>query len=313
MSTANKVIGIFLNFSSAILLAVSIISSMSFADVVPLAAADKIFSDFSKQTIPFSSQRFSGFQQGADEERKIVSKSGNLIAYVKLPANTRQAPMAILLHGCDGIEGNTVDGLKKWSDWFLSKGVGVVILDSFASRKVKATCGAPDGHWAKRRVDDVFSAIKYIKSKNLSPPGQILILGESNGGRTALNAASQDEFNRPETFAAAFALYPYCGDDKTTEFARPIEIFTAERDVKNKAELCMNLNRSGRKYASPKVVFLPKATHAYDIDKPLRVDRSNPMEFDSAAVQLTRTEIEAVLKSFSTQTRGLRVQFTTSD
>jgi dienelactone hydrolase len=235
------------------------------------------------------------FSQGTPEEDGHVGRDGTLRGFLRLPPGARRAPFALLLHGCAGLAGNTAFGLRDWADWLQARGVGALVLDSFGPRGVRRTCGPSDGHWAHRRVDDLFSAITYLHDRGLVPEGHVFALGQSNGGRTVMNAAAVSEYDRSARLAGAFALYPYCGDDARTEFVRPLAIFTPERDEHNRPEECQRLSRGGRRFASPTVVRLQGATHSYDVRAPLREDRGNVMEFSESGLSRTREAVSAFL------------------
>jgi dienelactone hydrolase len=93
------------------------------------------------------------FQQGRAEEDGRKADTGNL--WARLALQQGRAPMVLLMHGCGGVgNGPTQDWIKSWGAFFWRKGFAVMAIDSFTSRAVKSTCGAPDEHWSYRRRDD---------------------------------------------------------------------------------------------------------------------------------------------------------------
>ncbi|MFX9597088.1 hypothetical protein ABTO83_20050, partial [Acinetobacter baumannii] len=71
-----------------------------------------------------------------------------------LPDNTSgPIPFVVLMHGCMGMTSVTSAWVHKVGHALNDQGVGVLILDSFTTRKVEKSCGYPDLHWGRRRAD----------------------------------------------------------------------------------------------------------------------------------------------------------------
>ena len=150
------------------------------------------------------------FMNGAPGEHGIVQRDGFLQAEIFPPKLDRPLPFIILMHGCSGMADPT---LQRWAHRlekaFTEQGYGVLVLDSFTTRRVNSTCGPPNYHWGVRRAEDAYSALDYLVENKLAKPEDVFVLGRSNGAwppswspRTMRCAITRIHF------AASFARQP---------------------------------------------------------------------------------------------------------
>jgi dienelactone hydrolase len=238
------------------------------------------------------------FMNGAPEEHSKVQRDGVLEAELLLPHVEQPVPFVILLHGCSGATDRVV---RSWSRRVAKalndQGYGVLILDSFTTRNVQSTCGAPNYHWGVRRVEDAYSAMDYLVEKNLAKPSDVFVVGRSNGALTTIMIAEDYEVrNHPHRFAGGFAISPTCLGLEKSVFAAPFVIFVGDQDdavVDVKA--CEAL---GKRTESPvRVIEFKGATHGYEDEGANSVFHGWRMKYDPRAERYTMATIFQLLKS----------------
>jgi dienelactone hydrolase len=210
------------------------------------------------------------FMNGTPEEAHVVAKSGELKAEMLPPDNvTDLPPFVVLLHGCGGLDQLT----QKWAHHVAymlnAEGVGVLILDSFTTRRVDKSCGWPDLHWGRRRADDAYSALDYLIEHKLAKPDEIYIMGYSNGGTTTLVSMTKPEDDHPHMFAGGFAVAPSCFSDtlKYGNYYRPLVVFVAEQDNANDPTFCVEM-RKKKRLVPIQLVEYGGANHGFPLNAP---------------------------------------------
>ncbi len=103
---------------------------------------------------PYDSGFSKNFLNGTPEEGGKVQKDGELWVETMIPENTiGQIPFVIVMHGCMGMSLLTSAWAHHVGRVLNAEGVGVLLLDSFTTRKVEQTCGMSccgfDGHPVK--------------------------------------------------------------------------------------------------------------------------------------------------------------------
>jgi dienelactone hydrolase len=237
------------------------------------------------------------FMNGAPEEDRRVQRDGELQSELIRPKNSiGPISILILMHGCSGLTGITATWAKEKAQIFVDQGIGVLILDSFRTRNVKAVCGEPNYHWGWRRAEDAYSALDYLIENKIADPNQVYIMGRSNGGTAAL-MASDVTYTRGHRykFAGAFAVSPGCVGLTKSSFGVPTTIFIGDKDTANDPKICSELN--GKNNMVHVVVF-PGVHHGYEDRTPAYVMSNGwKMEYNSKADKETITQTLAVIKS----------------
>jgi dienelactone hydrolase len=138
-------------------------------------------------------------------------------------------PAIVALHGCGGMystraghERELSERMALRADPLLRDGYAVLFVDSFASRGVREICTVRSGERtitvARRRLD-ALGALAYLASRKEIARGRIALVGWSNGGSAALQAADVgdpaiaafcDGPDAPPFFRAVVAFYPGC-------------------------------------------------------------------------------------------------------
>jgi dienelactone hydrolase len=214
----------------------------------------------------------------------------------KIPARTYRPegagpfPAVVIAHDCSGLGPNSSGAPGRWAEQLVQWGYVVVVPDSYTTR------GHPGGICtdaadrsavnAYRRVQDVYSALAYLRTLPYVDGRRVGLMGGSAGGSTALASMFEPEGStqppakeRREGFAAAVALYPGCAarfgnwrtDRGVYKPVAPLLILIGEKDDWTPAEPCRRLAEASQKAGYPvSIKIYPDAYHSFDSPKPLR-------------------------------------------
>ena len=239
------------------------------------------------------------FMNGAPEENGVVRREGYLAAEVFKPKGAGPFPFVILMHGCGGMDKVATQWAETYTDFLNDAGVGTVVLDSFATRNVKSNCGPPDGHWARRRVEDAYSTLEYVASTGYADISRVYVAGRSNGGRAVVKIMEKSMArHHKHKFAAGFALVPNCATKKNDDFYAPMIAFIAGDDDANPASHCIEMGQKKRAADHPplKVIVYDGAYHGYMDNMPFRYFNGWRMGYSHSPTQDTKRQILAHLK-----------------
>lgn len=243
---------------------------------------------------------------GTVEEKGKISNEGHLQADIRLPKNAAgPIPFTILLHGCSGLN----DQLMKWANetsaTMLSRGIGVLILDSFKTRGVAVGNTAATGicqdpsqlNWARRRADDAYAALDHLIEAKLAAPDQVYLLGRSNGATTTLIAMNTVVGKaHKHRFAEGFALQPSCRYHAPNNFYGKVHLFLAELDDAVSTPLCMKLAEATTDGRTTAIVF-KGAFHGYQDKVQKHTFNGWRMGYDAAAATKTMNDILAAISA----------------
>ena len=178
------------------------------------------------------------------------------------PNGREPFPAVILLHGCGGpseLEAMWAERLRGWG--FLA-----IRVDSFAPRGITRACGGRTG-LPEERVNDVFDALVYLKTRPDVDQKRIAAIGWSQGGTTLLNALGDRPEDTSTGFRAVIAFYPRCrpAGGKTWRAKTPLLLLLGELDDWTGAKPCermaTQLSRAG---FDVRYRTYPGAHHAFD-------------------------------------------------
>lgn len=233
----------------------------------------------------------------AAEIVSIASTSGPKAADLKAelfkPKGHGRFPAVVLMHGCGGWQPAVLDALHSHARRFLDKGYVVLNVDSFGPRGNSggSVCQS-DVALVKAleyRTRDAFDALHYLVSLDFVDPDDVFLMGQSNGGSVAINAAKAG--GRP-SFRAVAAYYPWCGSlgSSTVKLNAPLIIFSGGRDDWTPARDCRNKTSTGKHL---KVVEYPNAAHSFDVGIPPQRYIGKLVGFDEAAAADSREKMLA--------------------
>lgn len=211
--------------------------------------------------------------QSFDTDRRAIAReayrtvpieiSGDLI----LPDAGGRLPLAILMHGSDGLSEHQYRYAKALRD----RGIGTLVIDSFGPRGVDNTIGEQDRVPAYSMLVDAYEALKLLARHPRIDPERIAVVGWSKGG-TVADWASREWYRARLSegdlrFAAHVAFYPWCGEQpaRIELTGAPLLYLVGELDDWTGSETCFDyagrVNRAG--YEADIVVY-EGAQHGFD-------------------------------------------------
>lgn len=223
--------------------------------------------------------------------KPFVAKEVRLRGELFIPKGDGPFPAVVLMHGCGGWQPAVLDALNSHAMNFLDNGYVVLNLDSFGPRgKAGGTLCASDRqlqHALIYRLADAYDALRYLRAHRAVDPRNIYLLGQSNGGSVAINAAKSA--GNPG-FRAVAAYYPWCGSlgPATVKLNSPMIIFSGGQDDWTPAWQCRG-RRSPDKALS--FVEYPKAAHSFDVRIEPHRYLGKLIGYDRAATEDSRTRM----------------------
>jgi dienelactone hydrolase len=224
------------------------------------AAADEVVTLASARYLVGELQQRLARERG---EPLIRAPAETIKGYLSRPAGAGPFPAVVYLHGCGGLsEQRRTAASEQFTRW----GYVTLVVDSFATRGIEHAClGEPIG----AREADAMGALIYLSKLAFVDPRRIAVIGYSQGGMVALEAASFhpfDIFEMPSglKYKAAVAFYPLCSaaEDQVTI---PTIVFIGELDDWSSVKRCEDwMARRAGKGAPVKLVVYPEAYHSFD-------------------------------------------------
>jgi dienelactone hydrolase len=145
--------------------------------------------------------------------------SGGLIrgdriqGYLAKPDGAGPFPAVIVLHGCAGMHDTTK---QKLADELVAWGYVVLLVDSYATRRIDHACMSGAFAMFVRRWPDAYGALAFLARQTFVDPQRVAVVGFSAGARVTLSVAETNSFEQfvpPGSnlrFRAAAAFYPPC-------------------------------------------------------------------------------------------------------
>lgn len=161
------------------------------------------YADESIQTISEISQKYASRPQEPippypyDEEEVVFQNTADnvtLVGTLTLPRSSGPFPTVILLHGSGPYDRDYSSNGHKlflvWADHLTRSGIAVLRFDKRSAGK---STGNYDTSTLENFAKDTLAGIEYLKSRSEINPQQIGLVGHSEGGMTALLAASNSD------------------------------------------------------------------------------------------------------------------------
>jgi dienelactone hydrolase len=160
------------------------------------------------------------------------------VGSIILPEGAAPFPAVIVMHGCNGISGNT----RVWARRLASWGYAALIVDSLGPRGFENVCGRGRDLPGRERAKDAFAAADYLRTRPDIDHEHIGVLGYSHGGWSALVAAAETVAaqNGGKPFAAVVAYYPYC-PPTAFPLASDVQILTGDADDWSPVKRCTDM------------------------------------------------------------------------
>ncbi|SFU80460.1 carboxymethylenebutenolidase [Polaromonas sp. YR568] len=215
-----------------------------------------------------------------------------LVAYMYLPSTPGPHPAVVMLHGRGGLYSTlkqTFDGDSlssrhvMWGKFWAERGYVGLLVDSFGPRGYARgfEAGTNDGSRPASvneitiRPLDAYAALKFLRNRPDVIKDQVFLQGWSNGGSTALSAASivAPGIEAPtETtgFRAFLSMYPACAQvmrryTQTYRSYAPMLVLIGTDDEEVNPERCARLSEIAERNGSDwQFVLYPGVEHSYD-------------------------------------------------
>lgn len=224
----------------------------------------------------------------------------SLSAEIFRPEGKGPFPAVVFMHGCGGWQSAVRHSLRQHATYLRDNGFAVLNLDSFGPRGNSGgtVCASFDRLREARdyRSYDAFDALRYLQAQDYIDPGRIFLVGQSNGGSVAINAAEAGaaaRYNRGgASFQAVAAYYPWCGTLGTTRMSleSPLMIFGGGRDDWVPPDECRQFRATG---AELQVTVYPTAAHSFDLLTPEHRYMGKLVGYDRQATEDSRRRMLA--------------------
>ncbi len=205
----------------------------------------------------------------------VAGKPLALDGYLFRPAGKGPFAAIVALHGCSGLFTKQGKLNARFLDWGRRlSGLGYLVLfpDSFNPRGIPEACTRKNRSGFsphKERVDDTYSALRWLQAQPFVVRDRVALMGWSNGGITLLSAIDASlKRERSEDFRTAIAFYPGCTSFFKNQNWRPrisLTILIGEADDWTPAAACRSLAARSREAGLGTEIFVfPNAYHDFD-------------------------------------------------
>jgi dienelactone hydrolase len=170
-------------------------------------------------------------------------------------------PAVVVLHGCNGMFGNTAVIADRLSSW----GYAALAVDSLGPRVVGIATRC--GRGLPEQAFDAYAALRYLSQLDFVDPARVAVFGQSLGGEAALHAVDPDLAAQflTERFRAVIAYYPYC-DIAAAPMTAPTLILIGEADEQCPVEQCRAMVAHARPDGAPiALTVYPGVYHNFDV------------------------------------------------
>lgn len=240
----------------------------------------------------------SGHRKLITSEVNLDQYSANIHIELNKPQGEGPFPAIVFMHGCSGLGALEKQGLKLHSDYFIAKGYVTLIVDSFAGRGIEddSVCRDLEALSSARyyRTFDAFTAYQYLDQLSFVDES-IYLVGQSNGGSVALQAATkqwQQTIGYNKRFSAIVAYYPWCGaiSGNGIEINTPVLVLAGEKDKWTPARECISARQSFE-HGMLEVMVYPDAYHSFDLPVPVQQFNGYKVGLDRSALKDSRIQI----------------------
>ncbi len=239
-------------------------------------------------------------QVGFPASDPFTARQITLTGVLNKPLGNGPFPAVVLMHGCGGWQPAVRYSLDLLSEYLSEHGYVVLSVDSFGPRNLSGDDMCASNARLRQaliyRAHDAFDAMKFLRSQPFVEPKDIFLMGQSNGGSVAMEAAAADDlktFDAPGTFRGVVAYYPWCGvfpEQREVALASPLLIFNGGADNWVSASQCTKIQASG---ANVSEITYPDAVHSFDIDIPKQLYQGHWVGYDPQAAQDSETRMLA--------------------
>lgn len=220
-----------------------------------------------------------------------------------IPSGNGPKPAVVLMHGCGGWQPSVMSALDQHAEFLKQQGFVVLNLDSFGPRDLTGgtVCESLNRLSSARtyRSYDAFDALRFLQAQSFVDSDNVFLMGQSNGGSVALNAASRrgpSRYGQNHPFRAVVAFYPWCGTYGTTRFSlsSPLLILGGGQDDWVPPADCQRFRATG---ADLEVKVYENAAHSFDIRIPVQRYQGNLVGYNPSAAADSRQQMLAFFRN----------------
>lgn len=228
-----------------------------------------------------------------------TAKNVMLTGELDKPLGAGPFPAVVLMHGCGGWQPAVHYSLQLLSEFLSEHGYVVLNVDSFGPRDLSGDDMCASNAALRQalvyRAHDAFDAMRYLQSQAFVEPRDIFLMGQSNGGSVALEAADASgvkTFDGPQAFRGVVAYYPWCGvyPGQPVNLASPLLIFNGGADNWVSASQCAGIKANGASIAE---VTYPDAVHSFDVEIPKQLYLGHWIGYDPQAAEDSESKMLA--------------------
>ncbi|MFN3657175.1 MAG: dienelactone hydrolase family protein [Pseudolabrys sp.] len=227
--------------------------------------------------------------------------AAHLRAELFKPQGEGPFPAVVMMHGCGGWQPAVLDGLHRHASALVDAGYVVLNLDSFGPRGTGGgvICQSIPKlvHALDYRTTDAFDALRYLQTRSDVDADNVFLLGQSNGGSVAINAAKA---KRKRGYRAVAAYYPWCGSlgGRRVNLSAPLIVFAGQRDDWVPAWQCRGRRAVGAHLA---LVEYRNAAHSFDLPIPQQRYLGKLIGYDKTATEDSRAAMLAFFAQHRTR------------
>lgn len=194
-----------------------------------------------------------------------LSPGDRIQGYLAKPDGAGPFPAVIVLHGCAGMHDTTK---QKLVDELVAWGYVILLVDSYATRRIDHACEAGALAMFFRRRPDAYGALVFLARQTFVDPQRVAAVGFSAGAWVTLSVAETNAFelfDPPSAlrFRAAAAFNPPCREAGARP-GIPTLIFIGALDDWTPAGECTNKIASWGNDGPPiELVVYPGAYHGF--------------------------------------------------
>ncbi len=203
------------------------------------------------------------------------------------PDRNGKVPVVILMHGCGGMHASVRGSLNAHARHLTGNGFAALVLDSFGPRRIGGgwVCGTTGRLAAARfyRQTDANDAARWLQAQPGIDDRNIFLMGQSNGGSTAIIAAMNST-----VFRAVAAFYPWCGAFMSSRAPKtPLIVFGGALDDWVSPQGCRVRARSKRY----DYVEYGTVAHSFDVQSGLTSYRGHRVGYNATATADSRNRM----------------------